>query len=121
MAAEALRVGLPLVKETLPEAMRRRLGLADLAAALRMIHQPESMHEVRRGPAAADLQRVLPDGTGRVARGGAASMASHNAPPIPVSDKVDAAHPGPVPVPLHEGPGQVDRRDPRPTWPATGR
>ena len=88
MTEEALRVGLPLARETLPEAMRRRLHLADLAEALRMIHRPASMAEVR------EARRRLVFGEFflmelAVALRRRSALASHNAPPIDVSDKVD--------------------------------
>jgi ATP-dependent DNA helicase RecG len=88
LAAEALRVGLPLVKETLPEAMRRRLGLADLPKALRMIHQPKSMQEV------AEARRRLVFSEFFLMEMAVwlrrrSVLASHNAPPVPVSAKVD--------------------------------
>jgi ATP-dependent DNA helicase RecG len=86
---EALRVGLPLVRETLPEAMRERLRLADLAQALGMIHRPKSMDEVGRA------RRRLIFGEFflmelAVALRRRSTLASHNAPPIPAGDKVDA-------------------------------
>jgi len=88
MTEEALRVGLPLAKDTLPEAMRRRLHLADLPKALRMIHRPASMAEVR------EARRRLVFGEFflmelAVALRRRSTLASHNAPPIEVSDKVD--------------------------------
>jgi len=88
MTEEALRVGLPLARETLPEAMRRRLHLADLPEALRMIHRPASMAEVR------EARRRLVFGEFflmelAVALRRRSALASHNAPPIDVSDKVD--------------------------------
>ena len=88
MAREALRIGLPLAKETLPEKMRRRLALPDLAGALRKIHQPRSMAEVR------EARRRLVFGEFflmelAVALRRRSALASHNAPPVPVSDKVD--------------------------------
>jgi len=88
-AAEALRMGLPLVKETLPEEMRRRLGLADLAEALQKIHQPESMrevHEARRRLVFSEF--FLMELAVALRRRSAA--ASHNAPAIPVGEKVNA-------------------------------
>jgi ATP-dependent DNA helicase RecG len=86
---EALRVGLPLVRETLPEAMRERLRLVDLAQALGMIHRPASMDEVGRA------RRRLIFGEFflmelAVALRRRSTLASHNAPPIPAGDKVDA-------------------------------
>jgi ATP-dependent DNA helicase RecG len=88
MAGEALRIGLPLAKDTLPQEMRRRLGLADLTRALRMIHQPQSMAEVR------EARRRLVFGEFflmelAVALRRRSALASHNGPPIPVSNKVD--------------------------------
>jgi ATP-dependent DNA helicase RecG len=88
MAREALRIGLPLAKETLPEKMRRRLALPDLAGALRKIHQPRSMAEVR------EARRRLVFGEFflmelAVALRRRSALSSHNAPPVPVSDKVD--------------------------------
>ncbi|HUU91693.1 MAG TPA: DEAD/DEAH box helicase, partial [Phycisphaerae bacterium] len=88
MTDEALRVGLPLARDTLPEAMRRRLHLADLPKALRMIHRPASMAEVR------EARRRLIFGEFflmelAVALRRRSALASHNAPPIEVSDKVD--------------------------------
>jgi len=89
VASEALRLGLPLARETLPDPMRRRLDLADLAEALRMIHRPHSMKEV--GAARRRLvfgEFFLMELAVALRRRSAAL--SHNAPPIPVSDKVDA-------------------------------
>jgi ATP-dependent DNA helicase RecG len=88
MTREALRVGLPLAKETLPEEMRRRLGLADLVDALRMVHRPRSMSEVRQA------RRRLVFGEFflmelAVALRRRSALASHNAPPIPVRERVD--------------------------------
>ncbi|MCX5682994.1 MAG: ATP-dependent DNA helicase RecG [Planctomycetota bacterium] len=88
MVREALRIGLPLAKETLPEEMRRRLALPDLVDALRKIHQPRSMIEVR------EARRRLVFGEFflmelAVALRRRSALASHNAPPVPVSDKVD--------------------------------
>ncbi|MCX5655321.1 MAG: ATP-dependent DNA helicase RecG [Planctomycetota bacterium] len=88
MVREALRVGLPLARETLPEEMRRRLRLTDLADALRMIHLPRSMLEVR------EARRRLVFGEFflmelAVALRRRSALSSHNAPPVPVSDKVD--------------------------------
>jgi len=88
MAREALRIGLPLAKDWLPPEMRRRLALPDLADALQKIHQPRSMLEVR------EARRRLVFGEFflmelAVALRRRSALASHNAPPIPVSDKVD--------------------------------
>ncbi|MBE3134219.1 MAG: ATP-dependent DNA helicase RecG, partial [Acidobacteria bacterium] len=85
---EALRLGVPLARETLPEAMRRRLNLVDLPDALRMIHRPVSMAEV------GQARRRLVFGEFflmelAVALRRRSALASHNAPPIPVDDKVD--------------------------------
>jgi ATP-dependent DNA helicase RecG len=88
MAAEALRVGLPLVKETLPAEMRRRLVLVDLADALRMIHQPESLKEVREARRRLIFSEFFLMEMAVWLRRRSA-MSSHNAPPIPVSAKVD--------------------------------
>jgi len=89
MTDEALAKGLPLVKETLPEAMRRRLALTDLRTAFQMIHRPKSMDEVRKA------RRRLIFGEFflmelAVALRRRSAMASTGAPPIEVSDKVDA-------------------------------
>jgi len=89
MTDEALAKGLPLVKETLPEAMRDRLALADLRSAFRMIHRPKSMDEVRKA------RRRLIFGEFflmelAVALRRRSAMASTGAPPIEVSDEVDA-------------------------------
>jgi len=88
LTEEALRVGLPLAKETLPEAMRQRLNLADLPAALRMIHRPASMDEVKRA------RRRLAFGEFflmelAVALRRRSVKASHDAPPIPVDERLD--------------------------------
>jgi ATP-dependent DNA helicase RecG len=89
MTEEALRVGLDLAAETLPEAMRARLGLVDLGAALRMIHRPETMAEAKVArrrlvfgefflmELAVALRRRL-------------VASSHDAPPIAVSERLDA-------------------------------
>jgi len=89
MTTEALRVGLPLVKETLPQAMRERLDLADLASALKMIHRPESMDEVRRARRRLVFGEFFLMQLAVVLRRRSAA-ASTAAPPIEVSDKVDA-------------------------------
>jgi ATP-dependent DNA helicase RecG len=86
---EALRVGLPLARETLPEAMRRRLSLAPLPQALRMIHRPASMDEVR------EARRRLVFGEFflmelAVALRRRSALESHNAPAIAADDTVDA-------------------------------
>ena len=86
---EALRVGLPLAKETLTEAMRKRLEMVSLPDALRMIHRPESMDEVRRA------RRRLVFGEFffmemAVALRRRSTKASHNAPPIRTDDRLDA-------------------------------
>ena len=85
---EALRLGLPLARETLPESLRRRLGLLDLRQALQWIHRPTAMAEV--GEARRRLiftEFFLMELAVALRRRSA--LASHNAPPIPVSDKVD--------------------------------
>ena len=89
LTEEALRAGLAHVGETLPEAMRTRLQLIDLARALQMIHRPRTMAEV------AEARRRL--GFGEfflmelaVALRRRSALASHNAPPIPADGKVDA-------------------------------
>jgi ATP-dependent DNA helicase RecG len=86
---EALRVGLPLAHETLPDDLRRRLELVDLARALKMIHRPQTMKDV-----AAARRRLI---FGEfflmelaVALRRRSALSLHNAPPIPVSDAVDA-------------------------------
>ena len=89
MAEEALRVGLPLAKETLPEEMRQRLMLAPLPEALRLIHRPQSLDDVGKA------RRRLVFGEFflmelAVALRRRSALSSHNAPPIPVPDKVDA-------------------------------
>ena len=89
MTSEALRVGLPLVKETLPEAMRERLRLADLASALKMIHRPESMEEVQRARRRLIFGEFFLMELAVVLRRRSA-MASTAAPPIEVADTVDA-------------------------------
>jgi len=90
LAVEKLQeAGLGVSRETLPEEMRRRLGLMDLAEALRKIHQPKSMrevHEARRRLVFSEfflMELAVP-----LRRRCAA--ASHNAPAIPVGDKVEA-------------------------------
>ncbi len=88
LTEEALGIGLPLAKETLPEAMRRRLHLVDLPEALRMIHRPQSMADV------AEARRRLVFGEFflmelAVALRRRSALASHNAPPVPVDEKVD--------------------------------
>ena len=88
MTEEALRAGLLLAKETLPQAMRERLHLADLRQALRMIHRPASMAEAK------EARRRLVFGEFflmelAVALRRRSALASHNAPPIPCDDKVD--------------------------------
>jgi len=88
MTEEALRIGLPLAKETLPEAMRRRLELADLGSALRMIHRPTSMHEV------TEARRRLVFGEFflmelAVALRRRSALAATGAPAIPPDEKVD--------------------------------
>jgi ATP-dependent DNA helicase RecG len=88
MTAQALEVGLPLVKETLPEEMRRRLHLADLAQALRMIHQPRSMQEVSEARRRLIFSEFFLMELAVWLRRKSA-MASHNAPPTAVSAKVD--------------------------------
>jgi ATP-dependent DNA helicase RecG len=88
LAEEALRVGLPLVKEMLPEEMRRRLGLADLATALRMIHRPVSMREVAEARRRLIFSEFFLMELAVWLRR-RSTLASHNAPPVPVSDKVD--------------------------------
>jgi len=85
---EALREGLPLARETLPDAMRARLGLTDIQAALRMIHRPKSMAEV------SVARRRLVFGEFflmelAVALRRRSLKGLHDAPPIPVSQKVD--------------------------------
>jgi len=88
MTDEALRLGLPLAHDTLPEAMRARLNLTDLRAALRMIHRPESMDEV------ATARRRLIFGEFflmelAVALRRRSALAATGAPGIEVSDKID--------------------------------
>jgi len=89
LTGEALRVGLPLAKENLPEEMCARLGLMRLPEALRLIHRPESMGEV----AAARRRLVfgeffLMELAVALRRRNVKSL--HNAPPIAASDAVDA-------------------------------
>jgi len=89
LTEEALRVGLPLVHETLPAEMRTRLQLLELPRALQMIHRPQSMAE------AAEARRRLVFGEFflmelAVALRRRSALASHNAPPIPCDAKVDA-------------------------------
>ena len=89
LTTEALAIGLPLARDTLPEAMRRRLGLIDLPNALRMIHRPASMVQV------TEARRRLVFGEFflmelAVALRRRSTLASHNAPPIPADEKVDA-------------------------------
>jgi ATP-dependent DNA helicase RecG len=88
LTSEALRVGLPRVKEMLPEEMRRRLGLADLAAALRMIHRPVSMKEVAEARRRLVFSEFFLMELAVWLRRRSA-LASHNAPPVPVPPKVD--------------------------------
>ena len=88
LTEEALRVGLPLAHDTLPEPMRKRLHLTALPEALRMIHRPRSMTEVK------EARRRLIFGEFflmelAVALRRRSALSSHNAPPIPVSEKVD--------------------------------
>jgi len=89
MTGEALRVGLPLVTETLPEAMRKRLRLADLASALEMIHRPASMEEVQQARRRLIFGEFFLMELAVVLRRRSA-MASTAAPPIEVPDTVDA-------------------------------
>ena len=89
LTEEALRVGLPLVHETLPAEMRTRLHLLELPRALGMIHRPQSMAEV------AEARRRLVFGEFflmelAVALRRRSALSSHNAPPIPCDEKVDA-------------------------------
>jgi ATP-dependent DNA helicase RecG len=89
LTEEALRVGLPHVTETLPEEMRRRLDLVDLTKAIRLIHRPQSMAEVK------EARRRLVFGEFflmelAVALRRRSALASHNAPPVPADEKVDA-------------------------------
>ncbi len=86
---EALRVGLPLAKETLPEPMRARLELVDLATALWQVHRPTSMREVREG------RRRLIFGEFflmelAVALRRRSAKRSHDAPPVAVDETLDA-------------------------------
>ena len=88
MTDEALRLGLPLARDTLPEALRRRLHLADLREALRMIHRPASMAEV------TEARRRLVFGEFflmelAVALRRRSALAAHNGPPIEVSETID--------------------------------
>jgi len=88
MTDEALRLGLPLARDTLPEALRRRLHLADLPEALRMIHRPASMAEV------TEARRRLVFGEFfvmelAVALRRRSALAAHNGPPIEVSETID--------------------------------
>ena len=86
---EALRVGLPLAKETLPEEMRQRLGLVDLPQALRLIHRPASMAEVtvaRRRLIFGEF--FLMELAVALRRRSIKSL--HNAPVIAAPEKVDA-------------------------------
>ena len=85
---EALRVGLPLAGETLPEEMRRRLDLADLADALRMIHRPASMDEVRRARRRLVFSEFFFMELA-VALRRRSAKASHDAPPIAVDARLD--------------------------------
>jgi len=86
---EALRVGLPLAGETLPEEMRRRLDLADLADALRMIHRPASMDEVRRARRRLVFSEFFFMELA-VALRRRSAKASHDAPPVAVDARLDA-------------------------------
>jgi ATP-dependent DNA helicase RecG len=88
MTGEALRVGLPLVKESLPEPMRDRLNLVDLPAALKMIHRPESMDQVHRARRRLIFGEFFLMELAVVLRRRSAT-ASTAAPPIEVSEKVD--------------------------------
>jgi len=86
---EALRVGLPLARENLPEAMCERLGLVRLPEALRVIHRPGSMAEVtaaRRRLVFGEF--FLMELAVALRRRSIKSL--HNAPPIAASDQVDA-------------------------------
>jgi ATP-dependent DNA helicase RecG len=85
---EALRVGLPLAGETLPEEMRRRLDLADLADALRMIHRPASMDEVRRARRRLVFSEFFFMELA-VALRRRSAKASHDAPPVAVDARLD--------------------------------
>jgi len=89
LTGEALRIGLPLVKETLPEAMRKRLNMVDLPSALKMIHRPETMDEVHRARRRLVFGEFFLMQLAVVLRRRSA-MASTAAPPIAVSEKVDA-------------------------------
>ncbi|MFO8015406.1 MAG: ATP-dependent DNA helicase RecG [Phycisphaerae bacterium] len=89
MTSEALRVGLPLVKETLPEAMRARLNLVDLRSALEKIHRPETMDDVHRARRRLVFGEFFLMELAVVLRRRSA-MASTAAPPIEVSGQVDA-------------------------------
>ncbi|MBM4017963.1 MAG: ATP-dependent DNA helicase RecG [Planctomycetes bacterium] len=89
MAREALRVGLPLARETLPDPMRERLNLAPLPEALRLIHRPRSMDDVRRARRRLVFGEFFLMELAVVLRR-RSTLRSHNAPPIPVSEKVDA-------------------------------
>ena len=89
MTAEALRHGLDLAQETLPQAMRTRLALVDLRQALRMIHRPETMAAVK------EARRRLVFGEFfhmelAVALRRRLAEASHDAPPLAVSERLDA-------------------------------
>jgi ATP-dependent DNA helicase RecG len=89
MTDEALRIGLPLARETLPEAMRERLELVHLREALRMIHRPASRAEV------AEARRRLVFGEFflmelAVALRRRSAARQHDAPPIEVTEKLDA-------------------------------
>jgi len=85
---EALRVGLPLAGETLPDEMRRRLDLADLADALRMIHRPASMDEVRRARRRLVFSEFFFMELA-VALRRRSAKASHDAPPVAVDARLD--------------------------------
>jgi ATP-dependent DNA helicase RecG len=89
MTDQALLAGLPLAKETLPEDFRRRLGLADLPESLRMIHRPKSMDEVRRARRRLVFGEFFLMELAVALRRRSAAL-SHNAPPVPVGDAVDA-------------------------------
>ena len=89
LTEEALRRGLPLARETLPESIRERLELVPLPEALRMIHRPRSMAEVNAA------RRRLVFGEFflmelAVALRRRSLKHLENAPPIEVDDRLDA-------------------------------
>ncbi len=88
MTDEALRVGLPLARETLPDGMRERLDLVHLREALRMVHRPASMAEVREARRRLIFgEFFLMELAVALRRRSAARV--HDAPPVEVDERLD--------------------------------